>query len=295
MTAVPALVAGVPRAIVITPPGPDGRVDAGTLVAAQYAGIREVYKCGGAQGVAAVAYGTETVPKCLKIVGPGSPWVLAAKRLLSDLIDPGIPAGPSESIILADQTADGALAALDLLIEAEHGPDSCAYLVTNSRRVADAALDALPKYWRQMDPQRAEFSRQVLTGAAGGIILTREFSDAIAFVNEYAPEHLEILAEEPMAVVGRIRNAGEILLGKYTPITLGNYMLGINAVLPTGRHARTLSPLSVFDFMKRISVGYVTRSGYDSVAEDAHRLAIYEGFDAHARAVSAVRRQLLGE
>ncbi len=293
MTAIPALVAGVPRAIVITPPGPDGRVDPGTLVAAQLVGIREVYKCGGAQGVAAVAYGTETVPQCLKIVGPGSPWVLAAKRLLSTLIDPGVPAGPSESIILADETADGALAALDLLIEAEHGPDSSAYLVTHSRHVAEAALEALPGYWRQMDPQRADFSRQVLAGSGGGIVLTRDFSDAISFVNEFAPEHLQILAEEPMAVLGRIRNAGEVLLGKHTPITLGNYILGVNAVLPTGRHARTHSPLSVFDFLKRISVGYVTRSGYDAVAEDAHRLATYEGFDAHARAVSSSRRRLL--
>jgi histidinol dehydrogenase len=295
MTAIPAVAAGVPRTIVITPPGPDGRVDPATLVAAQHVGITEVYKCGGAQGVAAVAYGTESVPQCLKIVGPGSPWVLAAKQLLSHQIDPGIPAGPSESIILADETANGALAALDLLIEAEHGPDSSAFLVTNSHRVAAAALEALPAYWRQMEAKRVEYSRAVLTGAAGGIIVTATFAEAIAFVNEYAPEHLEILSAEPMAVLGKIRNAGEVLLGAYTPITLGNYLLGPNAVLPTARHARTVSPLSVFDYMKRISVGYVTQAGYSGVAEDAHRLAIYEGFDAHARAVSPLRRQLLGE
>jgi len=295
MTAIPALVAGVPRIIVITPPRPDGRVDPGTLVAAHHVGITEVYKCGGAQGVAAVAYGTESVPKCLKIVGPGSPWVLAAKRLLSDVIDPGIPAGPSESIVLADETADGALAALDLLIEAEHGPDSSAYLLTNSPDVAAAALEALPDYWRQMDPQRADFSRRVLTGASGGIIVVRDLAAAVAFVNEFAPEHLELLVAEPMAVLGRIRNAGEVLLGKYTPITLGNYLLGVNAVLPTGRHARTVSPLSVFDFMKRISVGQVTASGYQRLAGDAGTLATYEGFDAHARAVSSVRSRLLGK
>ena len=295
MTAIPAVVAGVPRIIVITPPGPDGRVDPATLVAAQYVGITEVYKCGGAQGVAAVAHGTASVPQCLKIVGPGSPWVLAAKQLLSHLIDPGIPAGPSESIILADETANGALAALDLLIEAEHGPDSSAFLVTNSHRVAAAALEALPAYWRQMDAKRVEYSRAVLTGAAGGIIVTATFSEAIAFVNEYAPEHLEILSAEPMAVLGKIRNAGEVLLGPYTPITLGNYLLGPNAVLPTARHARTASPLSVFDYMKRISVGCVTKAGYSGVAEDAHRLATYEGFDAHAKAVSPLRRRLLGE
>jgi histidinol dehydrogenase len=295
MTTIPAMVAGVPRVVVITPPGPDGRVDAGTLIAARCVGISEVYKCGGAQAVAAVAYGTESVPKCLKIVGPGSPWLLAAKRLLADVIDPGIPAGPSESIILADETADGRLAALDLLIEAEHGPDSSVYLVTHSRRVADAALQALPGYWREMDPQRVEFSRRVLTGSAGGIVLTRDFSSAISFVNEFAPEHLEVLAAEPMEVLGKIRNAGEVLLGKYTPITLANYLLGVNAVLPTGRYARTVSPLSVFDFMKRISVGQVTKGGYSRLATDAGILATYEGFDAHARAVSSLRRGLMDE
>ncbi len=293
MTAIPALVAGVPRTVIITPPGPDGRVDPGTLVAARCVGITEVYKCGGAQAVAAVAHGTQSVPKCLKIVGPGSPWVLAAKRLLADVIDPGINAGPSESIVLADETADGALAALDLLIEAEHGADSAAYLVTHSAEVVAAARAALVGYWQQMDPQRAEFSRRVLCGRSGGIILTRDFAAAVEFVNEFAPEHLEILAEDPLQVLGRIRNAGEVLLGKHTPITLGNYMLGINAVLPTGRHARTTSPLSVFDFMKRMSVGHVSASGYAGLAQDAHALAVYEGFDAHARAVSGTRTRLL--
>jgi histidinol dehydrogenase len=293
MTAIPALVAGVKRTIVVTPAGPDGRVDAGTLVAAQYAGITEVYKCGGAHAVAAVAYGTETVPKCLKIVGPGSPWVLAAKQLLAAVIDPGIPAGPSESIILADGGANGALAALDLLIEAEHGADSCAFLVTDSRKVAEAALAALPGYWAEMHPQRAEFSRKVLTGNSGGIVLTRNFDAAVDFVNAYAPEHLEVLAADPMAVLGRLRNAGEVLLGNYTPITLGNYVLGVNAVLPTGGSAKTRSPLSVFDYMKRISVGYVTEAGYPNLAKDAERLAVYEGFDAHGRAVSPIRSRLL--
>jgi histidinol dehydrogenase len=287
------MVAGVPRTIVITPPGPDGCVDAGTLVAARHVGITEVYKCGGAQAVAAVAYGTASVPKCRKIVGPGSPWVLAAKELLAHEIDPGVPAGPSESIVLADESADGVIAALDLLIESEHGPDSSVFLVTSSRRVAEEARAALPTYWSQMDPLRADFSRRVLGGCAGGIVLTQDFCAAIDFVNEFAPEHLEILAADPMAVLGRIRNAGEILLGKYTPITLGNYLLGINAVLPTGGNARTHSPLSVFDFMKRISVGHVTESGYARLAPDAHTLASYEGFDAHARAVSAERIRLL--
>jgi len=293
MTTIPGIVAGVPRLIVITPPAPDGSVDAATLVAARLIGVSEIYKCGGAQAVAAVAYGTETVPKCLKIVGPGSPWVVAAKRLLADVIDPGVPAGPSEAIILADAGANPELAALDLIIESEHGPDSSAYLVTPSVAVAEAAAAALQKHWAQMQPRRQNFSRAVLSGAYGGIIITRDLEAAIEFANAYAPEHMQILTHEPLAVLGRIRNAGEILLGPHTPITLGNYLLGPNAVLPTGGHARTASPLSVFDYMKRSSIAMVTRSGYPQVAADAERLARYEGFDAHARAVSAVRSALL--
>jgi len=295
MTTLPGVVAGVPRLIIVTPPGADGTVDAGTLVAAKLIGVTEVYRCGGAQAVAAVAYGTETVPRCLKIVGPGSPWVVAAKRLLADSIDPGVPAGPSESLILADGAANPEIAALDLIIESEHGADSSAFLVTPSRALATAAAAAVRRHWQAMDPQRAAFSRAVLTGARGGIVLTRDFDAAIAFANSYAPEHMEILAADPMAVLGRIRNAGEVLLGPHSPITLGNFILGPNAVLPTGGKARTASPLSVFDFMKRMSVAQVTRSGYARVAPDAERLARYEGFDGHARAVSGLRDALLGD
>jgi histidinol dehydrogenase len=295
MTTIPAVVAGVPRIIIITPPGPDGRVDAGTLVAARLVGVEEIYKCGGAAGVAAVAYGTATVPRCIKVVGPGSPWVVAAKRLLSTMIDPGTPAGPSECIILADETVKGELAALDLIVESEHGPDSSAYLVTNSRAVAEAARAALPRYWAEMEPGRARFSQAVLCGAHGGIVLTRDFETAIAFVNAYAPEHLEILAGEPLQVLGSIHNAGEILLGERTPVTLGNFVLGPNAVLPTGGAARTASPLSVFDFMKRTSIGYVTEAAYAELAGHAHALARYEGFDGHARAVAEPRQRVLGK
>nr|WP_207918040.1 histidinol dehydrogenase [Sodalis ligni] len=293
MTTIPAMVAGVPRPVVITPPGPDGKVDDATLVAARIVGISEIYKCGGAQGVAAVAFGTETVPKCLKIVGPGSPWVVAAKRQLTHLIDPGVPAGPSESIILADDNANGALAALDLIIESEHGPDSSAWLVTSSRRVAEQAMALLPSLWDRLDAQRADFSRRVLCGEHGGIVLTRDFETAIAFVNRYAPEHLEIMADEPLAVMTKIRNAGEILLGNHTPVTLGNFVLGPNAVLPTNGAAKTAGPLSVFDYMKRISIGYVTAAGYDTLAVKAKRFAEYEGFTGHALAVSDLRKKIL--
>ncbi|MEN0106059.1 MAG: histidinol dehydrogenase [Pseudomonas sp.] len=293
MAAIPAVVAGVKRPIVITPPGPDGKVDDATLVAARLVGITEVYKCGGAQGIAAVAYGTQTVPKCLKVVGPGSPWVVAAKRQLAEIIDPGTPAGPSETLILADETVSGELAALDLIIESEHGPDSSAYLVTNSRRVAEEAIAALPKLWATIDPKRVEFSQAVLCGKHGGIVLTKDFASACDFVNEYAPEHLQILAEEPMAVVPKIRNASELLLGNYTPSTLGNFVLGPNAILPTGGAAKTKGPLSIFDFLKQASIAYVTRDGYQDVADHAHAIAVYEGFSGHAQAVSPLRHEIL--
>jgi histidinol dehydrogenase len=289
MTTIPAVVAGVSRIAIVTPPGPDGNIDAATLVAAKLAGVKEVYKCGGAQGVAAAAYGTQTVPKMAKIVGPGSPYVVAAKRLLADVIDPGIPAGPSESIILCDETANGRVGALDLIVESEHGPDSSAFLVTNSRAVAEAARKALPEFWQRMGEQRVAFSSAVLCGPRGGIVLAPDFDQAIAFVNDYAPEHLEILAKEPFAYLGRIQNAGEILLGEHTPVPLGNFVLGPNAVLPTSGQARTCSPLSVFDFMKRSSVGYVTAGAYPGLARHARVLATYEGFDGHANAVSPLR------
>jgi len=294
MTSVPAVVAGVPNLAIVTPPAPDGSVDAATLVAARLAGVETVYKAGGAQAVAAIAYGTKTVKPALKIVGPGSPWVVAAKRLLSGVIDTGLPAGPSEAVIFADDTIDGGLAALDLLIEAEHGPDSSAYLVTHSRRVAEEAMAALPGIWSKMTEQRVAFSRTVLTGGkTGGIILTSSVEESYDFVNAYAPEHLEILSTEPYDHLGRITEASEILLGQHTPCSIGNFGLGPNAVLPTSRWARTYGPLSVTDFVKRSSIGYVTAAGFPLLAGHAHELAIYEGFSSHALAVSDLRRQFV--
>jgi len=290
MTAVPGMVAGVPHLAILTPPGPDGKIDAATLVAARLAGVTTVYKAGGAQAVAAAAYGTETVRKADKILGPGSPWVVAAKRLLAGQIDPGLPAGPSEGMILADDTVSGGLAAMDLLIEAEHGPDSSAWLVTSSERVVREALAALPGLWSQMTETRANISRSVLTGPAGGIILAESMRDACAFVNEYAPEHLEILSTKPFEYLGDITEAAEILLGPYTPVSIANFVLGPNAVLPTSRGARTYGPLAVSDFMRRSSIGYVTEKGFPEMAASAKTLAEYEGFSSHANAVSALRQ-----
>ena len=294
MTSVPAVVAAVPKLCIVTPPMPDGSIDAATLVAAKFAGVEKVYKCGGAQAIAAVAYGTETIQAAVKIVGPGSPFVVAAKRLLAGVIDTGLPAGPSEAIILADETVDGRLAALDLLIEAEHGPDSSAYLVTHDRDVAEAARSALPGHLAAMTEQRAAFANAVLNGPYGGIVLTSSQEESYRFVNDFAPEHLEILSTEPFRHLGRITEAAEILMGPHTPITLGNFVLGPNAVLPTSRWARTYGPLSVTDFLKRSSIGYVTSAGYPELAGHARKLARYEGFSSHENAVSKMRDQLIG-
>ena len=293
MLSIPAKVAGVKDVALITPPGPDGHIDDATLVAARMAGVSKVYKAGGAQGIAAVAYGTQTIPRFNKVVGPGSPWVAAAKRLVSHVLDVGSPAGPSEVIIFADDTVDGRLAALDLLIESEHGPDSSAYIVTCSKRVAEEALEAIPEYWAKMSEKRAGFSQAVLGGPVGGVVLAADEEQALAFCNDYAPEHLEILAKEPFRYLGRLHHAGEILLGEHTPTTLGNYVLGPNHVLPTSGWAKTASAVSVFDFMKRTSVAYVTSKGYPDLAKNARALATYEGFEGHANAVSELRDAIL--
>ena len=295
MTAIPAVVAGAKRVVILTPAGADGRADAATLIAAELAGVTEVYRVGGAQAVAAAAYGTESVPRCLKIVGPGSPYLIAAKKLLADRIDPGMLAGPSEALILADATADGRLAALDLLVEVEHGPDSSGFLVTPSRQVAEAALAAIPGFFGEMSETRIDYTLTVLSSERGGIVLTPDLESAYDFVNDYAPEHLMIHAREPYAHLGRIRNAGEILLGENTSNTLANFVIGPNNVLPTSGWAKTMSPLSVFDYMKRATVAQVTRAGYADLAKAAETIARYEGFDAHANAVSATRARIMAE
>lgn len=292
MLATPARVAGVSRVVVVTPPTPDGKPDAASLVAAQICGVDEVYIVGGIQAVAALAFGTETIPKVDKIIGPGSSYVSAAKRVLYGTVDVGLPAGPSESIILADEHADPRLAALDLLVEAEHGADSAAILVTHSRELAEQALAILPGYISELPEWRRAFVQNVLSNY-GGILLTSSLDESLEFVNQYAPEHLEVLTSEPFVTLNKIRNAGEILLGHLTPIPTANYCLGLNAILPTGGFARSFSSVSVMDFLKRSGVGYLSREGYDRLQGITATLADYEGFPAHAMAVRK-RNQILG-
>lgn len=292
MLSVPAKVAGVPRVVVVTPPTPDGKADAATLVSAEICGIDEVYVVGGMQAIAALAYGTQTLPKVAKVVGPGSSYVSAAKRLLYGAMDVGLPAGPSESIILADEHADPRLAALDLLVEAEHGPDSAAILVTHSRKVAEEALSILPAYINELPEWRRAFVTEVLSNY-GGIMLTESLDESIQFVNDYAPEHLEVQVNDPFIALNKLQNAGEILLGHMTPIPTANYALGLNAILPTGGFARSFSSVSVWDFLKRSGVGYLSKEGYLSLQGAVAKLADYEGFPAHAMAIRK-RNEILG-
>jgi histidinol dehydrogenase len=291
MLGAPAVVAGVERIVAVTPPGPNGEVDAATLVAAEACGVKDVYRIGGVQAVASLAYGTAKIPKVDKIIGPGSGYVTAAKRLLYGVVDVGLPAGPSESIILADENADPELVALDLLIEQEHGPDSTALLVTHSEALIKKVMARLPGLIKRLPEKRRNFIKQGFANF-GGAVLTRDLEQSIEFVNLFAPEHLEVLTAQPFEALEKIKNAGEILLGPDTPITLGNFNLGIDAILPTGGFAKSFSGVSVYDFLKRSSIGYVTPQGFKSLAPSAETLARYEGFPAHAMAVADRRKRI---
>ncbi len=288
MLATPASIAGVPRIVVCTPPGPGGEVDPASLVAADLCGVHEIYRVGGAQAIAALAYGTASIARVHKITGPGSGFVSAAKRLLYGTVDVGLPAGPSESITLADATADPELLARDLLIEAEHGPDSSSLLVTDSRALAEAVMTLFPGKMAALPEWRQAFCRTVFEApeGTGGIVLASSMREAVHFVNEYAPEHLEVQVREPFALLPELKNAGEILLGSHTPFCMGNYSVGTNAVLPTGGFAHTYSCTSVYDFLKRTGLAYLTQEGYASLSETTRRLAEFEGFPAHANAVT---------
>jgi histidinol dehydrogenase len=286
MLGVPAVLAGVPRAVLVSPPDARGRLDPATLFAARLCGLKEAYRVGGVQAVAALAFGTESIPRVDKILGPGSVYVTAAKRAVSSTVDVGLPAGPSESVILADDSADPRKVALDLMVEAEHGADSSAFLATPSAGLAEEVQRVLPGLLKELDPQRAGFVEQVLAGY-GGIVLTETLEEAVGFVNAFAPEHLMVVCREPWALLDRVHNAGEILLGEHSGFSLANYAVGCNHVLPTGGWARSSSALSLRDFLKASSVVYLTEGGLAGLSAPVARLAAYEGFSAHALAVTA--------
>ena len=284
MLGIPATLAGVPKVVMTSPARPDGKIGDALLYAAEVSGIKNVYKLGGAQAVAALAYGTASVPAVKKILGPGSPYVAAAKQILGGIIDPGMPAGPSEAIILCDGSANAENTVLDLLNEAEHGPDSAALLVTHSHELAKdvhaqlpAAINALPS------PQKEWLAENM--AQYGGIILTESLQDSIDFCNAYATEHLLVKVENPDVVVPQLVNAGEILIGEHTPSSFGNYGIGVNHVLPTGGKALTYSCTSVWDFLKRTSMAKMTKEGFDAMKDSVTTLTDYEGFPAHGNVI----------
>jgi histidinol dehydrogenase len=280
MLALPAKIAGVSKIAVVTPPRPDGKADDATLFTAKLCGIENVYKAGGAQAIAALAYGTRTVPAVRKVVGPSSPYAAAAKKLLADIIDPGMPAGPSEAIVLADENADPHNTCLDILNEAEHGMDSAVLLVTHDKTLAQYVQQNLPGIIAELPEPHRSICASVMKDY-GGIVLTSSLENSIALCNDYAPEHLHLKVSDPDSVLPLLRNAGEILIGEYTPSTLGNYGIGVNHVLPTGGWAHTYSCTSVWDFLKRTSLSRVTKEGFAALKNDVLTLTDYEGFPAH--------------
>ncbi len=289
MSAIPAQIAGVEDIVIVTPPRPDGTVSPEALMAAELAEVTEVFKIGGAQAVAALACGTETVPRVDKIVGPGGIYVATAKRKVFGQVDIDMIAGPSEILVLADGETDPKWAAADLLSQAEHDVLASAVLVTDSRELAEAVraeievqLEVLP---------RKDIARRSLEDN-GKIIVTDSLDKAVEAVNRIAPEHLELCVDDPFALLPRIKNAGSIFLGRSTPEALGDYFAGPNHTLPTSGTARFSSPLGVDDFMKRSSFLYYDRAALNGCAEKIADFARREGLEGHARSALSRREGL---
>ncbi len=283
MNACPAKAAGVPRIVMAVPPGRDGKVNPNVLVTAKMIGVTEIYKMGGAQAIAALAFGTETVPKVEKITGPGNIFVTLAKKAVIGHVDIDMLAGPSEILIVADDSADPEYLAADLLSQAEHDPLASAILITDSERVASAVAE-------EIEAQLAALPRKEIAGTSlaqnGKIILARDMATVVEMANMSAPEHLEIMTKAPFEIMPYIRNAGAMFLGSYSPEPLGDYYAGPNHVLPTGGTAKFYSVLNVETFMKKTSIIAYTAPALYAAADDIITLAQAEGLEAHANAVS---------
>ena len=282
MEVIPAKIAGVERIICCTPPGADGKIMDAILVAADLAGADEIYKCGGAQAIAAMAYGTESIEKVEKIVGPGNVFVTGAKKLVYGDVDIEFPAGPSEVLILCDKTAVPEYLAHDFLSQAEHDPEASCFLVTDDEEIASKSKDLIEKFAKEA--VRKEIIEESLE-KHGHIILCENMKDAIEFTNTYAPEHLIISTEDDNRVLKEIKNAGSIFLGKYSPVAAGDYGSGTNHVLPTSGGAKMYSGLSTESFLKKPTVQTITKEGIEELAKTVIPIAEYEGFYAHANSV----------
>ncbi len=282
MNVVPARVAGVDEVVVCTPPGRAKQVSPLTLVAADVCGVDQVYRVGGAQAIAAMAYGTETIPRVDKIVGPGNMYVTAAKTAVSDAVAVDKPAGPSEVLVLADDTADPWLIALDMMSQAEHGPGGLVGLVTTSLRVAEGVERLLSE--SVAEAPRRRVVEEVLRD--GGFIYTvDDLEKAVAFVDALAPEHLEVMTADPWLVAGKVSSAGLVLVGPYTPASSTDYCMGANHVLPTGGYAKISPGLTVLDYLKPLTVVESTRDGLQNVRGHIKALSDAEGLPNHGLAV----------
>ena len=283
MNAIPAKIAGVSEIIMVTPPDKNGNIPSAILCAAKIAGVDTIIKTGGAQAVAALAYGTESVPKADKIVGPGNVFVATAKRMLYGLVDIDMIAGPSEILVLADGTCNPAFVAADLLSQAEHDRLASAVLVTDSEELAYAVRDEIEAQLKTLP--REEIARASIE-ANGKIIIARNLDEGIEIANEIAPEHLEVCVDEPFRYLDKIKHAGSIFLGKNTPEALGDYLAGTNHTLPTSGTARFSSPLSVDDYVKKSQYIYYTEEALGEVKDSIVLFANREGLQAHGRSAA---------
>ena len=283
MDTIPAKIAGCDQILMVTPPGPDGKVNPVILAAAKIAGVDRIFKLGGAQAVAALAYGTETVPKADKIVGPGNAFVAEAKRQVFGLVSIDMIAGPSEILIIADKDSNPVHAAADMLSQAEHDPMASAVLVTDSPALAQAVSAELERQIPLLP--RAAIARASIDDY-GKIIVADDLDAVIGIANRIAPEHLELMVDQPFDYLSKIRNAGSIFLGRNCPEALGDYFAGPNHTLPTSGTARFSSPLSVDDFVKKSQFTYYTKDALAKVGQKVAVFARQEGLEAHARSVT---------
>jgi histidinol dehydrogenase len=283
MAAIPARVAGVGEIALFSPPGAGGRVHPAVIAAAGVAGVDEIYRVGGAQAVAAMAYGTQSIKAVAKIVGPGNRYVTAAKRLVFGRVGIDMLAGPSEVMIIADRSAEAAFLAADLLAQAEHDEDAEAVLVTDSRELAGRVLEQID---RQLEHLSTAATARASLERRGKVILVERLADAVAIANRKGPEHLELVVEKPDGIAGELRSYGTLFVGGFSPVVLGDYSSGLNHTLPTGGCAAYTSGLSVRDFLRCPTTLRVTRRGIEGIGPVARRFALLEGLDAHARSVA---------
>ena len=284
MTVIPAKVAGVPEILITTPAGKGMEANPATLVAAHVSGCDRIFKVGGPCGIAGLAYGTETLPRVDKIVGPGNKYVTAAKMIVFGQVGIDSPAGPSEALILADDTGDPNFIAMDFLSQIEHDPDSAAVLVTTSSRLAQEVCDTVNEEARFL-PRREIFESSLERHSH--VLIASSLEEAVRFANDYAAEHLQIVTTDPFSTLQKIKHAGSIFLGPYAPVAVGDYASGTNHVLPTARGARMFSGLSIDDFIKKPTFQYLTKEGLASLRNAVVTLAEAEGLPNHARAVEA--------